>query len=232
MSEALLQSVEIEFDVLYLITIWGLVYLMYQKRENLIPKNQQIGNLFMAAFFLLALGDTGHVGFRVLAYATGGLEANPNLVGIGALATAVTVTFFYMIVAEIWRLRFEKTRNLAWWILMLVGIMRLIIMIPLGNSCGSVVPPFNWSMARNIPLMIQGIGIAVLMLMSAVERKDQFSRNISYMIFVSYLCYMPVIFFVQKVPLLGMLMMPKTLAYVAVAILAYRELFLPQKEQN
>ena len=232
MSEALLQSVEIGFDVLYLITIWGLVYLMYQKRENLIPKNQQIGNLFMAAFFLLALGDTGHVGFRVLAYATGGLEANPNLVGIGALATAVTVTFFYMIVAEIWRLRFEKTRNLAWWILMLVGIMRLIIMIPLGNSWGSVVPPFNWSMARNIPLMIQGIGIAVLMLMSAVERKDQFSRNISYMIFVSYLCYMPVIFFVQKVPLLGMLMMPKTLAYVAVAILAYRELFLPQKEQN
>ena len=115
---------------------------------------------------------------------------------------------------------------------MLVGIMRLIIMIPLGNSWGSVVPPFNWSMARNIPLMIQGIGIAVLMLMSAVERKDQFSRNISYMIFVSYLCYMPVIFFVQKVPLLGMLMMPKTLAYVAVAILAYRELFLPQKEQN
>ncbi len=232
MSEALLQSVEIGFDVLYLITIWGLVFLMYQKRENLIPKNQQIGNLFMAAFFLLALGDTGHVGFRVLAYATGGLEANPNLVGIGALATAVTVTFFYMIVAEIWRLRFEKTRNLAWWILMLVGIMRLIIMIPLGNSWGSVVPPFNWSMARNIPLMIQGIGIAVLMLMSAVERKDQFSRNISYMIFVSYLCYMPVIFFVQKVPLLGMLMMPKTLAYVAVAILAYRELFLPQKEQN
>ena len=87
MSEALLQSVEIGFDVLYLITIWGLVFLMYQKRGNLTPQNQQIGSLFMAAFFLLALGDTGHVGFRVLAYATGGLEANPSLVGIGALAT-------------------------------------------------------------------------------------------------------------------------------------------------
>jgi hypothetical protein len=26
------------------------------------------------AFFLLALGDTGHVGFRVAAYALGGME--------------------------------------------------------------------------------------------------------------------------------------------------------------
>ncbi len=221
MSESLLLAVEIIFDLLYLATIWTFVVLMLRKRDNLLEENKKIGGLFIWAFFLLALGDTGHVGFRVLAYATGGLEANPALVGIGALATAVTVTFFYMLVAEIWRIRFNRKRDGVWWGLMAVGMIRLLIMIPAQNQWTSVVPPFNWSLARNIPLMIQGIGIAVLLLRDGIKQDDRMVKWISVMIFVSYLCYTPVILFVQKVPMLGMLMMPKTLAYVAVAVIAY-----------
>ena len=97
MTESLLLAVEITFDLLYLATIWVLVALMFKKRGNLLEENKKIGILFIWMFFLLALGDTGHVGFRVLAYALGGLEANPTLVGLGSLATAVTVTFFYML---------------------------------------------------------------------------------------------------------------------------------------
>ena len=221
MSESLLLAVEIIFDLLYLATIWTFVALMLKKRANLLEENKKIGGLFIWAFFLLALGDTGHVGFRVLAYATGGLEANPALVGVGALATAVTVTFFYMLVAEIWRVRFKRKKDWMWWGLMAVGMIRLVIMIPSQNQWTSVVPPFNWSLARNIPLMIQGIGIAILLLRDAVRHNDRMVKWISAMIFVSYLCYTPVILFVQKVPMLGMLMMPKTLAYVAVAVIAY-----------
>ena len=221
MSESLLLAVEIIFDVLYLMTVWVLVAFMLKKRENLLEENKKIGSLFIWAFFLLALGDTGHVGFRVLAYATGGLEANPALVGIGALATAVTVTFFYMLVAEIWRIRFNRKRDGIWWGLIAVGMIRLLIMIPAQNQWTSIVPPFNWSLARNIPLMIQGIGIAILLLKDAIQHNDKMVKWISAMIFVSYLCYTPVILFVQKVPMLGMLMMPKTLAYVAVAFIAY-----------
>ena len=69
--------------------------------------------------------------------------------------------------------------------------------------------------------MIQGIGIAILLLKDAIQHNDKMVKWISAMIFVSYLCYTPVILFVQKVPMLGMLMMPKTLAYVAVAFIAY-----------
>jgi len=35
----------------------------------------------------------------------------------------------------------------------------------------------------------------------------------------------PVILFVQKMPLIGMLMIPKTLAYVAIAVIAYKHIF-------
>lgn len=212
---------EIIFDLLYLITIWILVFLMFRKKGNLRDENRKIGFMFLSAFFLLALGDTGHVGFRVIAFAQGGLEANPLLVGAGALATAITVTFFYMITAEIWRDRISGSRNTFWWILIITGIIRLIIMVFPQNKWSQVVPPYTWSLYRNIPLMIQGLGVGLLILFSGKERKDRFLKNISYMIFLSYLFYIPVILFVQRIPLLGMLMIPKTLAYVAIALMAY-----------
>ena len=230
MSDVLLLWFEIIFDVLYLITVWALVMFMWMKRSNLKEETKRIGLLFILAFFLLALGDTGHVGFRVIAYGTGGLEDNPTLVGLGALATAITVTGFYMIVAEVWRLRFDKKRNIVWWFLIITGAVRLAIMIPTGNSWGSVVPPFNWSLARNIPLMIQGIIIGILLLKDGIKAEDCFSKKISIMIFISYACYLPVILFVQKAPMLGMLMIPKTLAYIAVAIIVL-SLFKQQAKQ-
>ncbi len=221
MSESVLLWMEVIFDLLYLSTIWVFVVLMIKNRANLILENRQIGKLFTFAFFLLAFGDTGHVGFRVLAYGLGGLEKNPVLVGSGALATAVTVTFFYMLIAEIWRLRFNRKKGLIWWTLIVIGLLRLGIMAFPQNQWGNVVPPSGFSLFRNIPLMIQGMGVAILMLVDSLKYNDKFVKMISIMIFISYLCYTPVILFIQKIPMLGMLMMPKTLAYVAVAIIAY-----------
>ncbi len=229
MSDEFLMWTEIIFDVFYLITIWILVAKMYVKRDNLTLKTKPVGILFLVAFFLLAFGDTGHVGFRVVAYAMGGLENNPVLVGIGKLTTTVTVTFFYMLVAEIWRIRFEYKRNVIWWGFMITGVARLIIMIPGGNGWISVESSFGWSIARNIPLMIQGIGVSVLLLRDSIEINDSLMKKISIWIFVSYACYLPVILFVHKTPLLGMLMMPKTLAYLAVAFIAF-SLFTEQKQ--
>ena len=40
-----------------------------------------------------------------------------------------------------------------------------------------------------------------------------------------YACYTPVILWATQMPVLGMLMIPKTMAYLAVAVLAYRELY-------
>lgn len=221
MSEAAVISMEITFNLLYLATIWTLVCLMFMKRDSLSRENRRVAKLFLLAFFLLALGDTGHVGFRVLAYAAGGLEANPLLVGGGSLATALTVTFFYMIVAEIWRIRSGSDRNPLWWFLISVGLLRLILMAFPQNNWGQVVPPKDWSLLRNIPLMIQGILIAIVMHITAVKNGDIFMKRVSFMIYLSYLFYTPVILYIQEVPILGMLMIPKTLAYVAIAFMAF-----------
>jgi hypothetical protein len=45
------------------------------------------------------------------------------------------------------------------------------------------------------------------------------------MILLSYAFYIPVILFVQQAPMVGMLMIPKTMAYVGIALIAYYSLF-------
>ena len=89
------------------------------------------------------------------------------------------------------------------------------------NAWESVVPPQPWSTIRNVPLMVLGLGTAYLILRDAIATHDRTFTWIGAMILVSYACYAPVIFFVQQNPMIGMLMIPKTMAYVAIAFFAY-----------
>ena len=85
MSEELRMYVEVGFNIIYLIVVWTMTGIMSLRMGKVSEKNRKSANLFRWAFLLLALGDTGHVGFRVAAYALGGLEQNNLLVGLGAL---------------------------------------------------------------------------------------------------------------------------------------------------
>jgi hypothetical protein len=228
MSETLRMWVEVAFNLSYLIVVWSLVILMVGRRTQLAAAERPLGQRLIAAFALLALGDTGHVGFRVLAYARGGLAANPSLVGIGALSTAVTVTLFYMLLVDIWRLRFN--RRLGWfaWALLAAGLVRLGVMAFPQNEWQSLIPPYGWSLLRNAFLVFQGLGVMGLILRDAARSGDRTFNAIGWMIALSYTFYTPVILWSAQVPLLGMLMIPKTCAYVAVAIIGYRALFNPR----
>lgn len=72
---------EIIFNIAYLIVVWILVIKMNNRKKFLVPQQRSEGILILEAFFLLALGDTGHVGFRVWAFISGGLEKNGILIG-------------------------------------------------------------------------------------------------------------------------------------------------------
>jgi len=234
MSETLRMWVEVAFNLSYLIVVWALVSLMAARRARLNPADRPLGLRLTAAFALLALGDTGHVGFRVLAYARGGLPANPGLVGIGALSTAVTVTLFYMLLVDIWRLRFN--RRLGWfaWALLAAGLVRLGIMAFPQNEWQNVVAPYGWSLLRNAFLVFQGLGVMGLILRDAARSGDRAFTAIGWMIALSYAFYTPVILWSAQAPLLGMWMIPKTCAYVAVGVIGYRALFnlqQPSREQ-
>ena len=100
----------------------------------------------------------------------------------------------------------------------------MIMLFP-ANEWNNVVPPQPWSLIRNVPLMIQGLGVAYLMLRDSRRTADRPFTWIGIMILLSYAFYIPVILFVQQWSVVGMLMIPKTMAYVGIALIAYFSLF-------
>ncbi len=223
---------ETGFNVTYLAVMWGLVIAMQRRLPRLDDDVRSLARLFVAAFALLALGDTGHVGFRVLALAMGGSESTISiagqpmrLVGLGTLTTAVTVTVFYVLVLAIWRQRFNKTYGWFEIVLFTAAVVRMVMMMLPVNEWNAAMPPQPWATYRNVPLILQGLGAAYLILREAYVNKDRAFIWCGWMIVASYAFFIPVILFVQKFPLIGMLMIPKTLAYVAIAVIAYKNLF-------
>lgn len=232
MSETALMWMEIIFNLAYLAIVWGLVVAMTTRIPLLGDETRRVARPFLWAFALLALGDSGHVGFRVLAYAMGDLEATLNifghqveLVGLGALSTAITVTLFYLLMLVVWHVRFDKAYGWFGGVLFASAFVRFMIMIPVQNEWNSTVPPQPWSLYRNLPLVILGLGVAYLMIRDAISQGDRTFVWIGGMILVSYAFYAPVILFVQAVPAVGMLMIPKTLAYLVMAFVGYADLF-------
>lgn len=232
MSETALMWMEVIFNLAYLAVVWGLVVAMAGRLPHLGEDERRVARPFMWAFALLALGDSGHVGFRVLAFAMGGLDTTLNLfgrqvglVGLGALSTTITVTLFYVLMLVVWHMRFEKAYGWFGGILFASALVRFIIMIPPQNDWNSAVPPQPWSLYRNLPLVVLGLGVAFLMLRDAASSSDRTFLWIGGMILVSYAFYVPVILFVQQVPAVGMLMIPKTLAYLVMAFVGYRDIF-------
>ncbi|MHA2296610.1 MAG: hypothetical protein ACXAEU_17280 [Candidatus Hodarchaeales archaeon] len=232
MADEIQILMEISFNLVYLVFIWFLVTIMTRKMGIVAREDISIAKYFRLAFFLLALGDTGHVGFRVIAYVSGGLEINATLVGLGALSTAITVTLFYMALLEVWRLNFRKERDVLYYLLMVTGVIRFIMMIFPQNQWGSMVPPPDWGLLRNIPLVIMGIAVAFLMLRDGYKEDDSRYKIIGYCIVASYAFYLPVIFFVQQIPVIGMLMIPKTIAYMVIAWLAYKYYFTSKESRE
>jgi len=227
------QWMEVVFNLAYLVVIYALVAMMSAKLAAA-DDEQHLLRRFRDGFLLLAMGDTGHVGFRVVALIRGGLESRVDvfwasipLVGIGALATAVTVTFLYMTLLDAWRVRFGAPRSALFWTLMGLGVLRLLLFLPPQNEWGSVVPPWGWSLVRNAPLAVLGVTVAALMIRDGRRAQDRTWVQLGWLIVGSYAFYAPVILFVQRVPAIGMLMIPKTLMYLAMAWLAYARLFKP-----
>ena len=218
------QLMEILFNISYLIVIYILVFMMISRFRRGLAVDAPAVKMFIAAFLLLAVGDTGHVGFRVVAYFTGGIEANKLLLGIGSMSTALTVTVFYMLMAEVLRIYSKRSRTPLYWCIMAVGIIRLGFMLLPGNNWGGEIP-LAWSYSRNAMLTFMGLAIAGLYLREGHANKDRLLTSIAVCIFISYGFYLPVILFVHIVPSIGMLMIPKTCAYVAAAVIGYRGMF-------
>ncbi|WDU83621.1 hypothetical protein [Caloramator sp. Dgby_cultured_2] len=132
---------------------------------------------------------------------------------------------FYIAFLYIWKYRFKREFGVFQYFLIAAGILRLIILLFPQNNWSSLNPPYTWSLIRNAPLVVQGLGVAFLIYNDARRLKDNTFKWISIMIFISYACYMPVILFYNVYPMIGLLMMPKTVAYLIAGYIGYRGIY-------
>ncbi|MEN6594252.1 MAG: hypothetical protein ABFC31_04780 [Clostridiaceae bacterium] len=214
MAQALAETI---FDVLYLsfVITAGIMMAVKGKGNSLIRK---FG--FMAA--LLGAGDAFHLVPRAISLWTTGLEANAAALGIGKLITSITMTVFYMILYYIWRERYQisgkRWLSVTMWTL---AAARVALCLLPQNQWLTYRQPLEFGILRNIPFAIMGVLIIVLFAREAKKANDNAFRFMWLAVTLSFAFYIPVVLFAEIIPLIGMLMIPKTLAYVWVVLMGW-----------
>ena len=194
------------FDICYLVFAIVSGILLLKK-----SKGRKYVRIFGIMTLLLGCGDAFHLVPRVLNYWTDGDYT--AALGIGKLVTSITMTLFYILIEYARRDRYkitgEKGVLASVWIL---GIIRIALCCFPQNGWTSDEPSLLWGILRNIPFALLGILTVVLWLRSA--KNDKPLKLMWLAVTLSFLFYIPVVLFAQTMPMIGMLMLPKTCMYV------------------
>ena len=210
--------VETLFDAVYLISVITIGILMIRG-----SKGRSQYRLFGVMAVVLGAGDSFHLVPRALALCTTGLENYTVPLGLGKWITSITKTIIYVILYYVWRQRYQiKGRNgITAAVYILAGLRIVLCMMP-QNDWLSASAPLSWGIWRNIPFALLGLLIIVLFYRSAKERNDRAFRWMWLTIVLSFGFYIPVVLWADAVPMVGMLMIPKTCAYVWTVLIGYQ----------
>ncbi len=205
------------FDTVYLISVITIGIVMIRR-----CKEERQFRLFGCMAVVLGAGDAFHLVPRALALCTTGLEHYTAALGIGKLITSVTMTIFYVLLYYVWRLRYQVQgrKGLTAAVYGLAGLRILLCLLP-QNQWLSAEAPLSWGIYRNIPFALLGLLVILLFYRSAKEQKDRAFRWMWLTIVLSFGFYIPVVLWADAVPMIGMLMIPKTCAYVWTVLIGY-----------
>lgn len=208
------------FDVVYLFTVITMGIWVIKK-----SKGRKEYKLFGIMAVTLGFGDAFHLVPRAYALCTTGLEANAAALGVGKLITSITMTIFYVILYYIWRERYniKERKGLTISMYVLAAVRILLCAMP-QNQWLNYNAPLSWGIYRNIPFAIMGIIMIVIFYVEAKKAQDKEFKFMWLAIVLSFGFYAPVVLFADVYPLVGMLMIPKTCAYVWVVYMGFSEL--------
>lgn len=216
---------EISFNIIYLLYICVIIILMFKNMKNVNEKEISTAKRIRLAFLALFIGDLGHVGARLITFFSGEVDVNYAILGIGTLFEMVGLIFLFMIYTDAWRVHFDHAKELLFYILIGIGVVGLIIFVFPQNQWTAQSVPYEWLVIRNIPWLIQGIALSILIFRDAKTANDKKLVRIGIYIFISFFFYMPVVFFGALVPMLGMLMIFGTVIYMLWQYTSYSRFF-------
>lgn len=223
---------ETAFDAVYLVTVVTLGIIMIKRSLSAEYSNEaESGDfsrgkrqylLFGIMAVTLGAGDAFHLVPRAIALCTTGLESYTAALGIGKFITSVTMTAFYVLLYYGWRSRYKVSGKpvitAAVW---LCAAIRAVLCFLPQNKWTSPDAPLSWGIYRNIPFAVLGGIIVVLFMQSAKKCGDRSFRFLWLTVVLSFGFYIPVVLFADAVPPIGILMIPKTCAYVWTVLIGF-----------
>ena len=216
---------ETSFDVVYLVTVITIGIIMILKSKGV---KQYL--LFGIMAVVLGVGDSFHLVPRALALCTTGLESYTVYLGVGKLITSITMTVFYILLYYVWRIRYKvEGKNHLTYIVYGLSLLRVVLCLFPQNGWLVADAPLTWGIYRNIPFALLGLLIIILFFKSAKEHNDKEFKFMWLTIVLSFGFYIPVVLWADAYPMIGMLMIPKTCAYVWTVFIGY---FSMKKQHN
>ncbi len=217
--------IETLFDLVYLVTVITVGIRMIRSSKSGSPFR-----LFGWMAVVLGAGDSFHLVPRALALCTTGLENYAVPLGLGKWITSVTMTVFYVLLYYVWRKRYQiqgqKSVTLA---VYLLSAARVVLCMMPQNQWLTNQSSLSWGIYRNIPFALLGLLVIVLFYRSAKEKNDTAFRWMWLTIVLSFGFYIPVVLWADTIPMIGMLMIPKTCAYVWTVLIGYSAMKKEQK---
>lgn len=208
------EYIEVIFDICYLIFVFGAMILFLKQQTA-------TTNLIAMMSGLLFLGDSFHLIPRVALILTKNERRWERPLQLGKLVTSITMSVFYVVLLKVWETLYPTLVLPAWLLYLFYFCLFLRIVF-------SVYPLKQWqkesekkyAYLRNIPFLIMGVIVVYAFIVSSSQYQDSFS--LMYIaIILSFSFYLPVAFKADEKPILGVLMLPKTMMYIWMIIMAF-----------
>ena len=196
---------ESSFDIIYLLfAVTTGIIILCRRRDR-------IGKLMGSATLILGCGDAFHLVPRVLNYF---VEADFTAwLGIGKLVTSVTMTVFYLLMYFLWLNAYGKRENKILSIAVYaLSAIRVILCLMPQNEWTQNSSSVTWGIVRNIPFV--ALGAIIVYLFFKCRKEIRVFSAVWLLVTLSFVFYIPVAVAASLVPMLGMLMLPKTVCYM------------------
>ncbi len=137
------------FDIGYLISVITIGGMMIGKSNG-----KKEYRLFGIMAVILGVGDSFHLVPRIYALCTTGLENYTALLGAGKFVTSITMTIFYVLFYQVWRIRYRINgkRELTILVYFLAALRILLCLMP-QNQWTSPSAPLSWVFTGIFPLL-------------------------------------------------------------------------------
>ncbi|MDR2827803.1 MAG: hypothetical protein LBV51_00090 [Acholeplasmatales bacterium] len=209
------------FETSYLLgsLVIGIIVLLFLKKI----KNKKPVIIFGIMILILTIGDSFHLIPRMYSLITDSFEENKAALGIGTLVTSITMTIYYVMFYHFIQINKQKQYPIYLTIIIYVLALARIIICALPQNDWAGDGNYLFGIIRNIPFLLLGaVIIALLIKEYFLNTHNKYFKYSFIFVILSFIFYTIVFIGVDMIPILGLMMLPKTVCYVVITVMGLK----------